>query len=228
MQTAKLLGLLGNPEDNFTERKSEGVANEELRQTACAFANSLPEGREAVLFIGVHDKSGEVVGLKGDTDILQKRVRAAIDNCYPPITYLAEVLPTKDGAVLAVVVRSSSVGPRFTGPAYVRVGSESKKASEQVFNELVYSRNDKCRELMRYRLGLVTVYGIDYRLGSGQPLHGTHKEMRMCRIDEVTPHYVGFTDVAADWRFTEHLNHIEIGVDRENRRPSLSVTFPRR
>lgn len=129
--------------------------------------------------------------------------------------------------MLAVVVRSSSIGPHFTGPAYVRVGSESRKASEQVFNELVYSRNDKCRELMRYRPGLVSVYGIDYKLGSGQPLHSTHREMRMCRIDEVTPYYVGFTDVSTDWRFTEHLKHIEIGVDRDNRRPSLSVTFPR-
>ena len=228
MQTAELIGLLGKPEDNFTERKSEGVTAEEIRQTACAFANSLPDGREAVLFIGVHDKTGEVVGLNGDTDILQKRVRAAIDNCFPSVPYSAEVVDTKGGAVLAVVVRPSSKGPHFTGPAYVRVGSESKKASEQVFNELVFSRNDKCKELIRYRAGLVTVYGIDYKLGSGQPLHGSHREMRMCRIEEVTPHYVGLTDVSADWRFTEHLNHIEIGVDRDNRRPSLSVTFPRR
>ena len=227
MTTDELIRLLGRPEDNFTERKSEGVANEELRQTACAFANSLPEGREAVLFIGVHDKTGEVVGLKGDTDGLQKRVRAAIDNCYPSITYAAEVVGTKEGPVLAVVVRSSPNGPHFTGPAYVRVGSESKKASEQVFNELVFSRTDKCRELLRYRGVLVTVYGIDYKLGSGQPLHGSHKEMRQCRINEVTPHYVAFTDISQDWRFDEHMDHIKIGVDRERRQPALSVTFPR-
>lgn len=58
MNKDDLVKLLGNHEDNFVERKPEGVAPAELRQTVCAFANSVPEGRVGVLFIGIHDKTG--------------------------------------------------------------------------------------------------------------------------------------------------------------------------
>ncbi len=54
--TPELLARLRQPEDNFTERKSEGAASRaELRKTLVAFANSVPEGRTAVLYIGVDD-----------------------------------------------------------------------------------------------------------------------------------------------------------------------------
>jgi predicted HTH transcriptional regulator len=123
----QLFGLLGNHEDNFVERKSEGVTASELRQTVCAFANSVPEGRAGVLFIGIHDKTGEAVGI-GNTDQLQKRVRdAAQSDCYPPITYTSEVLAVDGKAVVAVIVPHSATKPHFSGPAFVRVGSESRK-----------------------------------------------------------------------------------------------------
>lgn len=48
-----LVSRLKNVEDNFTERKLEGAKPEELRRTLVAFANSVPKGRTAVLFIGV-------------------------------------------------------------------------------------------------------------------------------------------------------------------------------
>jgi predicted HTH transcriptional regulator len=39
----------------------------DLRQTVCAFANSVLEGRAAVLFIGVRHKTDEIIGV-GNTD----------------------------------------------------------------------------------------------------------------------------------------------------------------
>lgn len=60
MTKEQLLALLGRHERNFVERKSEGVTASELRQTVCAFANSVPEGRAGVLFIGIHDTTGDV------------------------------------------------------------------------------------------------------------------------------------------------------------------------
>lgn len=53
-------------ETSFTERKSEGAA--ELRRTASAFANGLAEGQEAVLFVGLADKTGQPTGIQ-DIDL---------------------------------------------------------------------------------------------------------------------------------------------------------------
>ena len=52
MTREELLKRLKDHEDNFTERKLEGAKSAELRKTLVAFANSVPEGRLAILFIG--------------------------------------------------------------------------------------------------------------------------------------------------------------------------------
>lgn len=127
----ELKKLISNHEDNFVERKSEGVTPQELRQTVSAFANTVPEGRKAVLFIGIHDKTGEVVGVTSP-DRVQGRVREAChEDCYPRITYVSEVISVDGKRVVAVVVPFSTKKPHFTGPAYIRAGSASVKASEE-------------------------------------------------------------------------------------------------
>lgn len=76
MTTDELIRLIARAEDNFVERKPESVKAAELRRTMCAFANSVPYGREAVLFIGIGDRGGLVLGVR-DSDKLQKRIREA-------------------------------------------------------------------------------------------------------------------------------------------------------
>lgn len=227
MTKDQLLALLGNHEDNFVERKPEGVAPGELRQTVCAFANSLPEGRAGVLFIGIHDKTGEVIGV-GNPDQLQKRVRdAAQSDCFPPIDYTAEVLTVDDKAVVAVVVPFSKARPHFSGPAYVRVGSESPKASPQQYEELILSRNDKAREILRHRNGVFTVLGIGYKLGSNRPLPDkAYREMRECLLLECTAHLVTLEDIAQGDRFSEPLLNVTINYDHKKSRPMLMVKLP--
>ncbi len=63
MTPDELLRMIGNHEDAFVERKPDSVATSELRQTVGAFANTVPEGRAAVLFIGIHDKTGDILGV---------------------------------------------------------------------------------------------------------------------------------------------------------------------
>ncbi|WP_179403796.1 AlbA family DNA-binding domain-containing protein [Burkholderia guangdongensis] len=72
---------LADHEDNFVERKPSGVNERELRQTLSAFANALAPDRAGVLFIGIADKGGAVVGV-ANTDSEQKHVRKAADACY--------------------------------------------------------------------------------------------------------------------------------------------------
>ena len=86
------------------ERKPGGVNRAEIRQTLVAFANSVPEGSEATLFIGVRDK-GEIQGVS-NPDETQKLVRAVCEaDAYPPIRYRAEVLKEGDKLIVAVCAR---------------------------------------------------------------------------------------------------------------------------
>jgi hypothetical protein len=228
MTPDELLKLIGNHEDNFVERKPEGVATSELRQTVGAFANSVPEGRVAVLFIGIHDKTGDVLGV-GNTDPLQKRIREVCHgDCYPPINYSSEVLTVNEKKVVAVVIPPSKEKPHFTGPAYVRVGSESPKASPQQYEELILSRNDKAREILKHKNDVFTVLGISYKLGSNKPLHdGAYRESRECRIEACTGHLVTLSDITSGRHFSEPLAHVTISYDHEKWRPMLMVTFPK-
>lgn len=223
-----LLKQLANHEDNFVERKQEGVRDSELRQTVSAFANTVPDGREAVLFIGIHDKSAEVVGV-GNPDQMQKRVREVCHaDCYPPIDYHSEVLEVEGKAIVAVVVPPSHAKPHFTGPAFVRVGSESTKASSQQYEELILSRNDRAREILRHKNDVFTVLGIGYKLGSNKPLPDAgYKEMRECRLEACDAHLVTLRDISAGMIFSEPLAHVTVTRDHEKYRPMLLVRFPK-
>lgn len=180
-----------------------------------------------MLFIGVHDKTGEALGV-GNTDQLQKRVRdAAQGDCFPPIAFTAEVLTVNDKTVVAVVVPHSSGKPHFSGPAYVRVGSESPKASPQMYEELILSRNDKAREIHRHKNNVLTVLGIGYKLGSNKPLPDkSYREMRECRLEACTAHLVTLVDISSGDRFSEPLAHVMVTHDHERYRAMLVVTFP--
>ena len=119
-------------------------------ETLVAFANSVPPEREAVLLLGVRpDKTP--VGVD-DGDKLQRSVSDWAKECYPPITVTYEVLPDlASRPVLAVIVRASDERPHFAGPAYVRDGSKTVKASERVYAELIASRNAKARVILEHK-----------------------------------------------------------------------------
>ena len=52
---ADIWSRLSDGESNFVERKQSAASTDEIRRTIVAFANSVPVGDEAVLFIGVKD-----------------------------------------------------------------------------------------------------------------------------------------------------------------------------
>lgn len=61
MTDEELKERLGDAEDAWTERKT-AAHSEDIRKTLVAFANSVPEGEEAILFVGV-DNQGNVLGV---------------------------------------------------------------------------------------------------------------------------------------------------------------------
>jgi predicted HTH transcriptional regulator len=109
-------------EDGWTERKLQNVARNDVRKALVAFANSVPEGEEAILFIGVAD-NGTAIGVD-NPDSMQKDVRQWAEWCYPPIRHSSRVIESDGKHVVAVIVQPDHNKPHFAGPAYVRVGSE--------------------------------------------------------------------------------------------------------
>ena len=58
----------------------------------------------------------------------------------------------KDGKqFLAVIVPGSEQRPHFAGPSYVRVGSETKVASEPQFQNLIAQRQSKAYEILKWK-----------------------------------------------------------------------------
>lgn len=150
----RLCDRLDQSEDPWVERK-QSTKDHEVRRTVVAFANSVPEGETAVLFLGAAN-SKEHPGV-ANADKAQKEVAGHISKCYPPIRYNTAVLSVSVGGrgveVLAIEVPFSENRPHFASGAYVRRGCETVRASEEVFRDLIASQNDKARRILQFKDG---------------------------------------------------------------------------
>src|SRR6266542_2510502 len=170
-------------EDGWTERKPPNVHRDDVRRTLVAFANSVPEGEEAILFIGLGDK-GSIIG-EENTYKTQKTVRQWADWCYPAIRYTSRVVESEGKHVVAVIVQPDHNRPHFAGPAFVRVSSESVKASEQVFEDLIATRSSKARPLLEaMRKGELVSVSVW--------IFGNRSTPQDCKIVECTPWFAVF------------------------------------
>lgn len=143
-------------EDNLLERKVESDLKDILK-TLVAFANSVKPGHTAVLLIGERN-DGAVVGVT-NPDNIQKTVRSKCEEIYPDILWHS-IIYEKDGKhCVRVEIEYSGDTPHFGGPAWVRKGSESLKASDKVFQHLIDIRSDPLRELSQWLNKEVTVSG---------------------------------------------------------------------
>jgi hypothetical protein len=223
MTPEQLLALLRNPEDGFTERKPEGAKRDEIRRTLVAFANSVPEDRTAVLFVGLHD-GGAVLGVKA-TDSEQKRIREIAErHCYPPIPISSEVLSVEGTNVLAVQVHHSRKRPHFAGPAYVRRGSESVAASDELYEDLINSRTDKCRSILRWKGLIITVLSEQHVLGKSKYIADVHqRDESECRVVACDSHTLTLEVINSSRQATEPLDRVSISFDDSRRRPMLVV-----
>jgi hypothetical protein len=154
MNESKLLAKLSQSEDGWVERK-ESYSSDKVLHALVGFANSLPEGADdAVLFLGASN-SGNHPGLP-DADDVQKRISGlVIGRAYPEIKVTMKVLRvTSSGRtveILAVAVPPSSNKPHFSGAAWVRRGSETVRATPELYEGLIASRVDTVRLLERYK-----------------------------------------------------------------------------
>ena len=204
MNDAAIRARLYDKEDGWTERKSKGVSTEEIRKTITAFANSLPEGHQGILFIGISDRTGEVEGVD-DTDALQKNIRRAAEKVYPSIRtgHTSRVLDENGKSVVAVIVEASENRPHFAGPSYVRVGSESVEASESQFEELIATRTSIARRILDAKRKDETVLVDEKRRG--------HNPGRtQCKVESCDPHFAIFKAVKEGWEYSAPLSQITV------------------
>jgi Putative DNA-binding domain len=143
-----LLMRLGNFEDPFVERKTAADVND-VTKTAVAFANSLPVGAPGVIFIPV--KNDGTIQAETDLDSLQKTITRRLNRAYPQIPSLYKNIRKAEKPLIAVIIWGSKDRPHFSGPAYVRKGSESVDASKQEFETLIAQRSSKVYEILKWK-----------------------------------------------------------------------------
>lgn len=198
MQQSTLRVRIGNLEDGLTERKQGLQSNDEIRKAVVSFANSVPDGRTAVLYIGVTN-DGSISGVAaGDVDKIQQRVRRVCEeDCFPPIAiHLAEVLDFDGKYVIAFEFGLSKHRPHFAGHAFIRVGSESVKASASKLDELIASKNTKAGRLLaakdRHEI-LTLILPAGASIAGGHPL-ARRRELQ-CKVRECDAQHVQFDDL---------------------------------
>ena len=220
MTSETLLKRLNNHEDGFTERKPQGAKPSDFRQTLVAFANSVPEGQTAVLFIGVAN-DGKPIGVE-NPDSLQKKLRQIAErDCYPPVKYQSQVLPVDGRSVVAVIVEASVDRPHFSGPAFVRKGCESVAASPEMYEELIASRNSKAGKILRNKGAVVTLAAHEVWLGIGKSVWVPSQ--CECRIEGCDAHVVDLQDLGSGRYLSVPLDKIRINKDHTKRRLKLEV-----
>lgn len=221
---SEIVSRIEHPEGPLLERKPSGVNARDVRQTVVAFANSVAAPDEAVLFIGVRD-DGLIEGC-ADTDKIQKMIRDVCDKqCYPPVAFRIEIIQEKQNVVV-VIIPPSDKRPHFTGPAYIRRGSESVAASAEIFDELIHSRNSKAAKLLDFKnkRTQVRAVGLGHRLGETRlSADSHHREAADCWILDCTAQFVRLEKVGSQLRFSEPIENVTITYDEEKWCPVLVI-----
>jgi predicted HTH transcriptional regulator len=148
------MDIVWQAEDCLREKKVESDLKD-LLKTMVAFANSVAPGDTAQIFIGEKD-DGTVQGVT-NADSIQKRVKREADEIYPEIYYRSEVYEREGKQCVRVAIKHNGLAPHFGGAAWVRKGSETVKATEQVYQQMVELRVETNRLLSQWLNKQVTV-----------------------------------------------------------------------
>lgn len=139
----QLLALLADTESDRTERKEsfKGDAPEKVRQAVCAFANDLPgHSLPGVVFIGVRDRDGALVGLPITDELLLALADIRSDGNILPIPSMTVEKRTLNGKEVAIITVQPADAPpvKYKGRIYIRTGPRRDIANtqdERVLNE---------------------------------------------------------------------------------------------
>lgn len=243
---SELTRLLKSSESHWVERKPPGVSVEKIRNTLVAFANSIAIGQHAVLFIGLSD-DGKPLGVDNAAQ-KQKDVRQIAEHrCYPPIKCEPTVFQVDGVEIVAVVVEASNDRPHFSGHPYVRVGSETKKADMDQFEEMIVARNNKVRQILREKGKIATIFweGKEApfvssggwiirmpkrRFASSQQFEAecriTACDILFLRVSVIAVRTdAGYNKKNSPMDFSVPVDKVSLGFDNENQRMKLHINY---
>lgn len=143
-------------EDNLLERKTESDLKD-LLKTLVAFSNSIRPGHIAVVLIGEKD-DGSIQGVS-NPDEIQKKIRKECEKIYPPILWRSQVYEKNGKYCVRIEIEYDGDTPHFSGPAWIRRGSETVAATEELFQRLIDLRSDIVHEISKWLDKEVTVMG---------------------------------------------------------------------
>lgn len=112
--------------------------------------------------------------------------------------------------------------PHFSGPAFVRKGSECVNATTTEYENLISSRNDKCREIIKH--GNIVFSVITERKKLGDPrMIGPGRHFHQCRIISCNQHSIRLYDISLGRNFSEPLENVSVLYDEDRHCPLLLI-----
>lgn len=220
-------------EDNLLERKLESDLKD-LLKTLVAFANSVKPDHTAVLLIGEKD-DGPIQGVT-NPDNVQKRIRKECDKIYPPILWRSKVYEKEGKHCVRVEIEYDGQTPHFGGSAWVRKGSETIIATDEVFQRLIDLRSGIVYELAKWLNKEVTIHGdsstvppdreglMGGRIGSQIFLH-RWRGGEFARIVFVNNYWVTFEKLETNKRISEPLSKLTLSFDDEKEQLKVIIAY---
>jgi len=216
----EILRRMAAGEDSFVERKSLGDWKKDAVKTCVAFANSCPlEGPLGLFCIGVRD-DGTIENSQQDLDTVQKTFERELEEAYPPILHHTRIVSASEGKFVAVIVQGSSHGPHFSGPAYIRSGSKTTKASEKQFERVIDRRERKVREILKWltkTVKLVRIWAVPNNMVGRIAGHS------FVTVADCDSFVVKLKITGADQYVSFSLDHVVLGHDPQNNCLTLEV-----
>jgi hypothetical protein len=188
------MDIVWQAEDSLREKKVESDLKD-LLKTMVAFANSVAPGDTAKIFIGERDDD-TVQGVT-NADNIQKRVRQEADKIYPEIYYKTEVYEREGKQCVRVDIKHNELAPHFGGPGWVRRGSETLKATDQLYQQMIEQRQSTVRMLLQWLGKEVTIAGTQSPLNRFEPLSRVGEQewsvgVHQATLRAVNTHWVTF------------------------------------
>ena len=132
MNLDEIKTLLYDLESDRVERTISTTNTDKFGQAICAFANDLPDHRQAgYLLLGIKD-NGKVQGLNITDELLKNLAAIRTDgNIQPQPSMTVEKIVLEEGSIVAVRVEPSIFPPvRYKGQIWIRIGPRRGIANE--------------------------------------------------------------------------------------------------
>jgi len=224
------VNIVWQAEDSLREKKVESDLKD-LLKTLVAFANSVAPGDTAKIFIGEKD-DGTVQGVT-NAESINQRVAKEAEKIYPPIYYRTEVYERDSKQCLRVEIKHNGQAPHFGGAAWVRHGSRTVTATEELYQQMVDERQSKVRVLLQWLNKDVTVEGTQparsFNLTEGN-VPSFNQEwsvgLHQATIVFVNGHWVTFnvhTSATARAEMSEPLEKVLLSWDNQRGRPKVVI-----